>query len=118
MTSSVGYAWSLVGLSAAGTCAGNLLLKQAQAPLAGSSWPAMLGSPWVVGAILCYGVDLVLFAQALRHLPVSAVVPVVSGLRIVATVVLAYALLGEYLTLSKLLATGVITVGVVLMVGA
>jgi multidrug transporter EmrE-like cation transporter len=109
------YAWILLGLSAAGTCAGNLLLKQANLALLNPSLPRLMTSLWFWGAIACYIFDLILFTQALQHLPVSSAVPVVSGLRIAATSILAYLFFGEPLTLNKFFASGVITAGIIIM---
>jgi multidrug transporter EmrE-like cation transporter len=109
------YAWTLLGLSAAGTCAGNLLLKQANLALSHPSLLVFVSSPWFVGAIACYVFDLILFSQSLQHLPVSTVVPVVSGLRIAATAILAYVFFGEPLTLNHLFASSVIVVGIIIM---
>ncbi|NJM18207.1 MAG: EamA family transporter [Richelia sp. SM1_7_0] len=69
----------------------------------------------VLGCDRCYIFDLILFTQALQHLPVSSAVPVVAGLRIAATAILAAIFFGEHLTLDRLLASGVITVGIVIM---
>jgi multidrug transporter EmrE-like cation transporter len=115
MTHSVGYAWMVLVLSAVGTCAGNLLLKQAGLASSNSSLLVTMASLWFWGAIACYIFDLILFTQALQHLPVSSAVPVVSGIRIAATALLAYIFFGEYLTLNHLVASGVITVGIIIM---
>lgn len=115
MTHSIWYAWALLGLSAAGTCAGNLLLKQANLAVSNPGILAIATSPWFLGAIACYVFDLVLFTQALQQLPVSSAVPVVSGIRIGATAILAYVFLGEHLTGNQLLASAVITAGIVIM---
>ncbi|NJO79709.1 MAG: EamA family transporter [Cyanobacteria bacterium RM1_2_2] len=71
--------------------------------------------PGFLGAIACYVFDLVLFTQTLQQLPVSLAVPVVSGIRIAATAILAYAFFGEHLTGSQWFASAVITVGIVIM---
>jgi multidrug transporter EmrE-like cation transporter len=115
MSHSIWYAWMLLGLSAAGTCAGNLLLKQAQMALSSPGMIAVVTSPWFIGAIACYIFDLVLFTQALQQLPISSAVPVVSGIRIAATAILAYVFFGEHLTGNQLFASGVITAGIVIM---
>lgn len=115
MTHSIWYAWILLGLSAAGTCAGNLLLKQATLAASHPGLQTIMTSPWFWGAIACYVFDLVLFTQALQQLPVSLAVPVVSGIRIAATAMLAYALFDEYLTGSQWFASAVITAGIVMM---
>ncbi|MGF1518888.1 MAG: SMR family transporter [Nodosilinea sp.] len=118
MTHSIEWAWAWVGLSAAGTCAGNLLLKQTHLASAHSGLTGITMSPWFLGAIACYIFDLLLFTQALQQLPVSVAVPVVSGLRIAATAILAYAFLGEHLTVQQIAASGVITVGIIVMARA
>ncbi len=115
MTHSIWYAWMLLGLSAIGTCAGNLLLKQANLALSNPSLLTIATSPWFMGAIACYIFDLILFTQALQHLPVSSAVPVVSGIRIAATTILAYVFFGEHLTTKQLFASSLITVGIVIM---
>ncbi|MEY2832622.1 MAG: hypothetical protein RLZZ574_1880 [Cyanobacteriota bacterium] len=114
-TQSIWYAWILLGLSAIGTCAGNLLLKQANLALPSYSLLAMVTSLWFWGAIACYIFDLILFTQALQHLPVSYAVPVVSGIRIAATAILAYVFFGEHLTLNQFFASGVIIAGIIIM---
>jgi multidrug transporter EmrE-like cation transporter len=115
MAHPVWSAWMLLGLSAAGTCAGNLLLKQANLALSHPTPVAIVTSPWFVGAIACYIFDLVLFTQALQHLPVSSAVPVVSGIRIAATALLAPLLFHEHFTLNHFFASGVITTGIIIM---
>ena len=108
-------AWTLLGLSAFGTCTGNLLLKQANLAVPDSGMVAIATSPWFIGAMVCYVFDLVLFAQALQNLPVSSAIPVVSGIRIVATTVLANVFFGETLTSIQIIASGVITVGIIVI---
>lgn len=115
MSHSIWYAWMLLGLSAAGTCAGNLLLKQANLALSNSHLLVIVTSPWFMGAIACYVFDLILFTQALQYLPVSSAVPVVSGIRITATAILAYVFFGEHLTVNQLFASTVITAGIIIM---
>jgi multidrug transporter EmrE-like cation transporter len=115
ISQSIWYAWILLGLSAAGTCAGNLLLKQAQTTLSNPGAIAIITSPWFLGAIACYVFDLVFFTQALQQLPISSAVPVVSGIRIAATAILAYVFFGERLTGDHLFASGVITIGIIIM---
>lgn len=112
MTSSIWVAWIRLGLSAIGTCAGNLLLKQASLAL---STPGLLVSPWFVGAIACYIFDLIFFAQALQHLAVSTAVPVASGIRIAATAILAHVFFSEHLTINQLFASSLITAGIVII---
>ena len=115
ITHTIWSAWTMLALSAAGTCAGNLLLKQANLTLSNPTLLDTVTSPWFLGAIACYLFDLMLFTQSLQHLPVSTVVPVVSGMRIVATAILAYVFFGEHLTLNHLFASGAIVAGIIIM---
>lgn len=114
-TNPIWYAWAMLGLSAIGTCAGNLLLKQANLALSNPSLIAIVTSAWFLGAIACYIFDLILFTQALQQLPVSVAVPVVSGIRMAATAILANGLFSERLTINQLFASSLITVGIVIM---
>ena len=115
MSHSIWYAWALLGLSAAGACTGNLLLKQANLALSSPGMIAIATSPWFIGAIACYVFDLVFFAQALQNLPVSSAIPVISGIRIAATTILAHVFFGEHLTNTQIFASGVITIGIIIM---
>jgi multidrug transporter EmrE-like cation transporter len=51
----------------------------------------------------------------LQHLPVSAAVSVVSGIRIAATIILADVFFSEHFTFNQVLASGLITAGIVIM---
>jgi multidrug transporter EmrE-like cation transporter len=115
MIRSMEYAWVALGLSAMGTCAGNLLLKQANLVLPSPNLIEMVTSFWFMGAIACYIFDLIFFTQALQHLPVSTAVPVVSGVRIAATAILAYGLFSERLTINHFLASSLIVAGIAVM---
>ncbi|MBH8553772.1 EamA family transporter [Nostocaceae cyanobacterium CENA357] len=115
MTQTFWSAWILLWLSAIGTCAGNLFLKQANLALSNPGLLSVVISPWFVGAIACYIFDLVLFTQALQHLPVSAAVPVASGLRIAATVILADVFFNEHFTFNQAFASSLIIAGIVMM---
>lgn len=108
-------AWIFLGLSALGSCVGNLLLKQANLALPNAGLLLLLTSPWFIVAIACYLFDLVFFTQALQQLPVSAAVPVVSGIRIAATAILAAVFFQEHFTFKQLLASSLITAGIAIV---
>ncbi|WP_019506395.1 multidrug efflux SMR transporter [Pleurocapsa sp. PCC 7319] len=113
----LGYGWTLLGLSTMGTCGGNLLLKQANIALINYGSTIVI-SPWFVGAIACYILDLILFSKALQYLPVSNAVPVASGIRIAVTAILACIFFGEHLSVNQFLASGLIIVGILFMLRA
>ncbi|MEA5514139.1 DMT family transporter [Nodularia sp. UHCC 0506] len=118
MPQSIGFAWILLGLSAIGSCAGSLLLKQANLGLPNAGLLLLLTSPWFVVAIACYLFDLVFFAQALQQLSVSTAVPVASGLRIATTAILGTVFFREHFTYNHLLASCLITAGIAIMTRA
>lgn len=108
-------AWSLLSLSALATCTANLFLNQASLLTINQRLVSTVASPWFAAAIGLYICDLVLFTLALRSLPVSLAVPVVSGIRIVATAAFATLLFREQFTFSHAIAAGLITVGIAVM---
>ena len=111
------YGWMLLGISTMGTCGGNLLLKQANLAWLNNG-STMVISPWFIGAIACYILDLILFNKALQYLPVSAAVPVASGIRIAATAILAALFFGEHLSINQFLASSLIIIAILLMLRA
>lgn len=108
-------AWLLIGFSALATCAGNLLLKQASLVQVSPGLFSILMTPLFAGAIACYLCDLVIFTQALQKLPVSLVVPVVSGVRIAMTAIFAKVIFHEHFTFAQALASGLIVLGIILI---
>ena len=97
-----------------GICGGNLLLKQATVVSSNSS-SSLVISPLFIGAIACYIFDLLLFSQALEYVPVSAAVPVASGIRIAITIILASVFFSEHLSVNQFLASGLIAIGIFIM---
>jgi len=74
--------WLLVAIAALLNGGGSLLLKQSRlraAELADSSLGGLLFSPWFIGGLACYGINVILFAKALEKLPVSVAYPVLAG---------------------------------------
>ena len=108
-------AWLLLGLSALATCAANLFLNQAGLVATNQRLLSTVASPWFAGAVGLYICDLILFTLALRSLPVSLAVPVVSGIRIVATAAFATLLFREQFTFSHAIAAGLIAIGIAVM---
>jgi multidrug transporter EmrE-like cation transporter len=74
--------WTLVLVAAVLNGGGSLLLKQSRiraAELADHSIGGLLFSPWFLGGLACYGINVILFAKALEKLPVSVAYPVLAG---------------------------------------
>lgn len=115
MNHSAWYAWMLLGLSAFGTCAGNMMVKQASLALPNLGFLAVIVSPWFIGAIAFYIFDLVFFTQALQYIPISIAVPVISGIRIATMAILGSVFFSEHFTINHAFASGLITAGIVIM---
>lgn len=74
--------WTLVLVAAVLNGGGSLLLKQSRlkaAEMADASLGGLLFSPWFIGGLACYGINVILFAKALENLPVSVAYPVLAG---------------------------------------
>ncbi len=71
-------AWGLVLLAGVNSCIGNLLLKQSRLTAPDAGMVTLLTSPWFIGGLVFYGINVVLFAKALDRLPVSAAYPILS----------------------------------------
>jgi multidrug transporter EmrE-like cation transporter len=72
-------AWSLVLLAGINSCIGNLLLKKSRLVATDGGLFALLLSPWFLGGLFFYGINVILFAKALERLPVSQAYPVLAG---------------------------------------
>lgn len=107
--------WLLVGAGALSTGIANVLLKKSRLV---ATDPGLLGlglSPWLVGALFFFGLDLFLFTKALERLPVSIALPVSFGVMLSAVLVLSHLFLAERLTVNQLVALGLISAGVVVI---
>ncbi|MBW4633807.1 MAG: multidrug efflux SMR transporter [Iphinoe sp. HA4291-MV1] len=72
--------WIFVFVAAVNTCIGNLLLKRSRLEPTDSGLLSLLLSPWFLGGLVFYGINVVLFAKALEKLPVSTAYPVFAGI--------------------------------------
>ncbi|MEO6991311.1 MAG: SMR family transporter [Candidatus Baltobacteraceae bacterium] len=72
-------AWILILAAGVNSMIGNVLLKQSRLVAGGGSVLDQLRSPWFLGGLLFYGINVVLFAKALDRLPVSAAYPVLAA---------------------------------------
>jgi multidrug transporter EmrE-like cation transporter len=107
--------WLLVGAGALSTGIANILLKKSRLVAADPGFQAMVLSPWFMGAVVLYCLDLVLFAKALERLPVSIALPVFFGIMFGSVAVLSSVFLGERLSFNHFIALGLISVGIVVM---
>lgn len=75
----VQFSWLLVLAAGVNSCIGNLLLKQSRLAAREGGLVELLFSPWFLGGLAFYGINVILFAKALDHLPVSSAYPVLAG---------------------------------------
>ena len=113
--SPVALSWTLVLLAGVNSTIGNLMLKQSRLISGDKTLLASFFQSWFIGGLVFYGINVVLFAKALDHLPVSLAYPVLAvssfGLLILAS---SY-IFGEDFNITQWVGFGLILVGVFLM---
>ena len=114
MNSSWG-AWSLVFAAAINTCIGNLLLKRSRLEATDSGLVSLLFSPWFLGGLVFYGINVILFAKALDKLPVSTAYPVFAGIGFGLIAIAGSWLFKEHLSLNHWIGLGFILAGMIIM---
>jgi multidrug transporter EmrE-like cation transporter len=102
--------WMLMLCSGVAAGAGNLLVKKANA----SPFTSAV-SPWFLGAILFFLLNVFLLAKSLEDLPVSLAAPVVSGINFVVVVLGAALVFGEALNPWQYAGLGAIVLGIILV---
>lgn len=107
--------WLLVGAGALSTGIANILLKKSRLTALDPGLLALVSSPWFIGALVFYCLDLFLFAKALDRLPISIALPVFFGIMLGSVLVLSNLFLAERLTANQLVALGLISTGIVVM---
>ena len=108
-------AWSLVFAAGINTCIGNLLLKRSRLEAPDPGLLSLLFSPWLIGGLVFYGINVVLFAKALDKLPVSVAYPVLAGLGFGLITLTASWFFGERLGLNQYIGLGMILAGIIIM---
>lgn len=108
-------AWSLVLAAGVNTCIANLLLKRSRIEAIDSSLLSLLLSPWMISALIFFGINVVLFTKALDKLPVSAAYPVLAGLGFSLLAITSNWFFGERLGLNQWIGIGLILAGLIIM---
>jgi multidrug transporter EmrE-like cation transporter len=112
---SLTLAWNLVLAAAVNNCVAGLLLKQSRLSVPDAGLVSLILSPWLMAAMVFYGVNVILFAKALDRLEVSAAYPVLAGFGFGLMAIFSRWFFGERLEFSQLLGAGFILVGIVLV---
>lgn len=108
-------AWILVFAAGINTCIGNLLLKQSRRVPTDQGLLSLFLSPWFLGGLVFFGVNVILFTKALEKLPVSAAYPVLAGLGFSLIVVFSGFLFDERLAWSQWMGVGMILGGIIIV---
>lgn len=108
-------AWSLVLIAGINTCIGNLLVKRSRLEAPDPGLVSLLFSPWFIGGLVFYGINVILFAKALDKLPVSAAYPVAAGLGFGLISIAGNYFFGERLSLNQYIGLGTILAGIIIM---
>jgi small multidrug resistance pump len=97
---------------------GTLLLKLSNADPTRFSVGGFSLSPWVLAAVVCYGLNFLTFANLLRSMHVSMAYPIVVGCSFVLITLGGALLFGEALTLRHVLGWVAILAGVTVLAGS
>lgn len=110
--------WLLVLGAGLNSCIGNLMLKKAMfsfpknITLDVQTLVSLALSPWVIGGLFFYGVNVLLFAVALRRLDVSVAYPALAGFGFALLTIAAGYLFGEELSLYQWLGAALVLTGI------
>ncbi|MBD2413775.1 small multidrug resistance protein [Nostoc calcicola FACHB-389] len=108
-------AWGLVFIAGINTCIANLLLKRSRLEAPDPGLFSLLFSPWFIGGLVFFGINVIIFAKALDKLPVSAAYPVLSGMGFGLIAVGSNYFFGERLALNQYIGLAVILTGIIIM---
>ncbi|MDX2100340.1 MAG: EamA family transporter [Leptolyngbyaceae cyanobacterium bins.59] len=115
MDQSMLFSWLLVIASGVSGCLGNVFLKKSRLVATDPGFFTTFISPWFIVGLVFLAANLLLFTKALDKLPLSAAVPVSSGVVFVSVAFLSNLFLGESLTTNQWIASSLIVAGVVIM---
>jgi len=109
------FPWLLVLSAGINSCIGNLLLKRSRLEAVDSSLYGLLFSPWFIGGLIFYGINVILFAKALDKLPVSAAYPTLAGFGFALLTLASAHFFGEKLGLNQYAGVAIILAGIIIM---
>jgi multidrug transporter EmrE-like cation transporter len=113
--SSSWFDWALIFAAGLNSCIGNLLLKQSRLVTTDTHGLGQLLSPWFLGGLAFYGINVVLFARALDKLPVSTAYPVLAGSSFALLILASRYFFDEHLNLSQFIGLSTVLLGIVLL---
>jgi multidrug transporter EmrE-like cation transporter len=90
--------WLLILAAGVNSMIGNVLLKQSRLVVPSGGFIDEIRSPWFIGGLVFYGINVILFAKALDRLPVSAAYPVLAACGFALLAVVSAVIFGERLS--------------------
>ncbi|HEY6528101.1 MAG TPA: SMR family transporter [Cellvibrionaceae bacterium] len=112
---SVNTAWIFIVIAGLFSTAGNLCLKKASTVAIDMNFIGMIFQPYFIGGLFFYGLNVILFVSALRHLDVSKAYPVLAAIGFSTLSILAAVIFRESLSLTNYAGLLVIIIGIALV---
>lgn len=106
--------WLILAASIVCNAAGNLLIRRFAAGDAGSGARGYL-SPWFALGLGAFGVGVLLYGQALRHIPIVLAYPVQVGACVLIIAIFAVGVFGEKIGPTDLMGIALILAGIGLL---
>lgn len=111
----INHAWVMILIAAINSTIGNILLKKSQINTIPRDFIGSLFTPNFILGIFFYGINVLLFAKALRILPVSTAYPALSILSFIFLSLFSFFFLGERFTQLQILGLGLILSGLLFL---
>ncbi|MDG1727492.1 MAG: SMR family transporter [Emcibacteraceae bacterium] len=109
-------ALTLILLAGVNSTIGNILLKISREKLIpNSSLVNEYISPWFIGALVFYGINVVVFAKSLDFLPVNIGYPILAASSFIMLSLASWVIFGDRMNVIQLLGLGVITLGIFML---
>ncbi len=115
MIESITSAWIFVAVAGLFSTAGNLCLKKASNIAGGGDFISMALQPYFIGGLFFYGLNVILFASALKHLDVSKAYPVLAAIGFSTLSIVAAIVFREQLSITNYVGLLVIIIGITLV---
>lgn len=115
MMQGVQGAWLFIAIAGLFSTAGNLCLKKASLSSVDANFIGMIFQPYFIGGLFFYGLNVILFASALKHLDVSKAYPVLAAIGFSTLSIVAAIVFRESLSLTNYLGLLVIIAGIFLV---
>lgn len=107
--------WVYISLSGISAAVGHLLVKKSRLNPGDPGLASLVFSPWFLGAIAFYLLNIILLAKALDRAPVSVAYPAINGINFLVLVLGAALIFGEALGWQQYLGLAAIVLGVCLV---